>query len=304
MGSLLEDIQATALDDTQSVAGLLRRVKLVAAKLGRDEPVAWVDHEMSGYPPDAPVPPYREITGSPTYWNPFHGWSQILFPENDTHRAASTVEIRDPIPQVEAHIAATKSGGTLRVEYPPELVAKLARGGRGIPERAGITLDTAKLVQVTAAVRDRVLDWAVQLEKAGVRGEGLSFSKQEQVAAASVVFNVTNFGTMATGHLGTAAGHAKVHSPVTISASHVEQLRSFADEVLRSLPASELPADRRAPLEETAGDLRRELDIPQPNASRIKRLLGAMRGFASDCGANLVASGIVHYLDTFKPPGW
>ena len=41
-------------------------------------------------------------------------------------------------------------------------------------------------------VKNKVLDWALELEEKGVIGEGVSFSAQEKAAAHTIVFNINN----------------------------------------------------------------------------------------------------------------
>src|SRR5437763_12373438 len=44
---------------TAPVASLLRKVKVLAARLGVDQLDEWVEHELMGYPDDAALPSYR-----------------------------------------------------------------------------------------------------------------------------------------------------------------------------------------------------------------------------------------------------
>jgi len=46
---LITEIQREAIDSTSSVSGLLRKVKLAAAKLKLDNLATWVDLELNGY---------------------------------------------------------------------------------------------------------------------------------------------------------------------------------------------------------------------------------------------------------------
>jgi hypothetical protein len=55
----LEELIEGASGDSVPVATLLRKVKVVAARLGTVELEQWVDHELTGYPENADVPDYR-----------------------------------------------------------------------------------------------------------------------------------------------------------------------------------------------------------------------------------------------------
>lgn len=94
MASLIEQLQAEALNPATSVEDLLRKAYLVATKLGLSDAKQWIEHELNGYPPSTEVPAYRVIKGQPNYWNPYRGWSEIGFANPENQRAASQVDSR------------------------------------------------------------------------------------------------------------------------------------------------------------------------------------------------------------------
>jgi len=57
--TLLEDIQNSAVDSKSDLAALLRKCKLLAARLGSQPLEDWLLWESNGYPDDVEVPPYR-----------------------------------------------------------------------------------------------------------------------------------------------------------------------------------------------------------------------------------------------------
>ena len=57
--SLLEDIQNAAVDSKSDLGTLLRKCKLLAARLGSKPLEDWLLWESNGYPDDIPVPDYR-----------------------------------------------------------------------------------------------------------------------------------------------------------------------------------------------------------------------------------------------------
>lgn len=57
--SLLEDIQNVAVDGTSDLGTLLRKCKLLAARLDNKQLENWLLWESNGYPDDAEVPEYR-----------------------------------------------------------------------------------------------------------------------------------------------------------------------------------------------------------------------------------------------------
>jgi hypothetical protein len=65
--SLIENIQAPAISESSDVSALLRKCKLLAARLDATDLARWVDHELNDDPNDAALPPYRIINGAKSY---------------------------------------------------------------------------------------------------------------------------------------------------------------------------------------------------------------------------------------------
>ena len=59
MTTILEDIQNDAVDASKDLSTLLRKCKLLAARLGSQQLEDWLLWESNGYPGDVPVPDYR-----------------------------------------------------------------------------------------------------------------------------------------------------------------------------------------------------------------------------------------------------
>ena len=57
--SLLEDIQNAAIDASNDLGTVLRKCKLLAARLGSQQLENWLLWESNGYPEDVPAPRYR-----------------------------------------------------------------------------------------------------------------------------------------------------------------------------------------------------------------------------------------------------
>lgn len=63
--SLLRDIQNAAVDPSTDITTLLRKCKILAARLGNEDFKKWVDNELNGYKKIEDLPQYRIIhTGS------------------------------------------------------------------------------------------------------------------------------------------------------------------------------------------------------------------------------------------------
>lgn len=58
--TLLEEIQSAAVDQSSDLGTILRKCKILAARLGSQPLESWLLYESNGYPPDNQVPDYRE----------------------------------------------------------------------------------------------------------------------------------------------------------------------------------------------------------------------------------------------------
>ena len=59
--SLLQDIQAAAINPETDVTDLLRMCMILAARLKNEDLRKWVSQELNGYKPPADLPSYRIV---------------------------------------------------------------------------------------------------------------------------------------------------------------------------------------------------------------------------------------------------
>jgi len=119
----------------------------------------------------------------------------------------------------------------------------------------GIFLSEGQVWGVVEAVRNLLLNWSLELEKAGVLGEEMSFTDAEKAEASTVTqqFIIQNVGV-----LGNVSGSAKVSNEQTATTSlDVAAVRDFADQAIRNL--SSLPEEIRRELEPLIKEIHSEL---------------------------------------------
>src|ERR1019366_6532053 len=119
--------------------------------------------------------------------NPYRGWQYI----GDVNLK---IPVESPIAEVER--LANEAGVSLE---PPErfmLTNSLGTNfGSQWPQR--LTVEPGQFKGVLDSVRRELLRWAIELEKRGIKGEGMNFDEKEKQSAASQVFNIgTVHGTV------------------------------------------------------------------------------------------------------------
>jgi hypothetical protein len=190
MPGLIEELVSDASDATKPVNQLLRRMKVAAVRLKLDDLEEWVEHELNGYPHGTPVPDYRIQSGIPMGEHVIHGHQPLNIDDEATRALLRLLPIPQSIGSIESLIAQPGKGNSIYwFNFPDHITARILDHNRGILRSVGLRLDESRLVDVVDAVRDRILTWALSMEKAGVTGEGLSFTQAEQKAAQGVTNN-------------------------------------------------------------------------------------------------------------------
>lgn len=187
MTGLVEELQREALDPNVSVTQLLRRAKVVAVKLKLDMVSDWLDAELNGYEGEAVVPEYRIQPGQAKWFNPVHGWLPIHGPTSIMDKLTYR-QVHQPISSLEDYVR--RPDGEWHAPFPQELIKSLFGNQPYPPAQAGVFLDISRFVEIVDRVRGKVLDWALDLERAGITGEGLSFSPAEQQKASHVTIKI------------------------------------------------------------------------------------------------------------------
>ncbi|QEL21726.1 hypothetical protein FQV39_03390 [Bosea sp. F3-2] len=287
MSSLVEEIQREAIDDSVPVSVLLRKVKLAAFKLGLDSVENWVTAELDGYEDDPPD--YRIMRGTVKYNNGYASWQTLL---SDTSKF-SMKATGQSVPQIEAMLQGDKNAEFL-IQYSDKICRMLDEACGGMRAVYGLMIDRSQLMSVLAAVRGQILDWAINLERAGIKGEGMTFSKQEKQTAeqGSTSIHIGTIGSM-NGNLG--AGNsidslAVGDNSVDSARSVVSQLRANADALASASSDSAHFLDRLERLE-------RHLAEPKADPSFVKAALNDLRAALSGAAGNLIASGAVSLLN-------
>jgi len=272
-------------------------VKLVAAKLNLDEVLEWVEHELSGYPDDAALPEYRDLTGQVKFFNPVHGWRPVIFQDDEMENFISRCPVYQSIASIEEVLVRSTDTNYLICPFSGRKQARLAEMlGFNTEFRAHIS--PAAIFSVLDNVRNRVLDWAISLEKAGILGDGLTFTPKEKEAAK----------VMTTGNVYHIQGNVGVlgdvaHSTVTNTQSatySTDQLDSLRDAVEQiSAAVSQLGADLKEPVTAAVGEIQEELKQAQPNSGKLQKAISSIRATCEGAAGNLIASGILGLLKSF-----
>ncbi|MFA6251545.1 MAG: hypothetical protein WC603_02890 [Candidatus Paceibacterota bacterium] len=292
MSSIIQDLQIEATDQSNSCSDLLRKAKIVAVKLDLEEFAEWIEKELNGYKgfSNKDLPDYRIVSGEPKAWNPYHGWQPILFGDTEAGDIMAKRGVMQPIGELD-DLAKTDSS-TFMIDY--NTSAK-----KQIMEAIGFETDIKFMIGRTAVtgildgVRNLILDWALRLEKAGVAGEGISFSKEDKERAKITgdIYNVGHIENFA-GTLGNVSDDVtlNVHQ---INTKSIEEIKKLTDQINKYTPDIDLPIERKSEVNDIVTELKNELSKKSPEQSNIKLALRSLKTIFEAVAGNVIAQGII-----------
>jgi hypothetical protein len=202
--TLLEDIQNSAVDAQCDLGTLLRKCKLLAAKLGSKPLEDWLVWESNGYPENVNVPEYRiwplELKGH--FAGPYGSGIRnapipyICLPEKAREKF-QRYECRQSIVSIEELLIANTQKGPMQVATGDLAVAL----GESVYEgqnciQAWAEFSSGILIELLNSVRNRILDFSLALwkEEQSLSDSPTNSSKAVDSSQVTQIFNTTVYG--------------------------------------------------------------------------------------------------------------
>ena len=284
-------LQADAADSNVSVSSLLRMAKMIATKLDQKEALEWIDKELEGYSDmrSSSLPEYRQLSGSPKAFNPYRGWIPMNFGNSKNGKMLSSASVGQALGSLEEVMKNTRDKG-LYYDYPHELKNELMKSME-IPMDIRIEISAGQVFGIIDAVRNLVLNWSLELEQAGILGEGMIFSRSDKDKAVPVTHQIF---AQNIGNIGNVSDAAKVQNSQqgtqhqNINIQSIRDLKDQIDGAINLLPKE---------IAENVNDLNKELhaalDTEVPKPERIHGILTSIKTVCEGAAGNLTAQGII-----------
>lgn len=184
--SLLYQIQEAVVQEDASLGSILLKLRLLAARLGSNNLEEWVKHESEGYPNESAVPEYR-IVGV-NYKGQFAGpmGSGIknapipsMLITKFVNKNWNSYEVRESIAAVGELVKSCAGNGTAGINA-SDLI--LALQGNIYPGYSCIGIEgemsVVALSEISQAVRNKVLELTIELEKSIPAAAHITFGTQ------------------------------------------------------------------------------------------------------------------------------
>lgn len=228
--SVVSDIRDAAIDEAVSITTLLRRVQVLAAKLGNEQLKEWVRSELNGYASESELPGYRILPARArgNLAGPFNsGYKGLIIPESvlpeGLRKFASSVMLRQPISAIQALADQSNESGTFTFPWPGDLTAmmqeKISPGN--VLWAAWQEVSRSQLVGLIDTIRNRVLDFALELEQQSPEaGDDTSPTTQaESKAVAQYLVQTFIFGNV--GNVANASNNASQIGTIAVKGNFV-----------------------------------------------------------------------------------
>ena len=292
MSGLVLELQQDALNKDVHVSELLRKALVVSKKLGVTQIEEWLNKELNGYGMQDTIPQYREIRGAIKVWNPYHGWQPLNFGDTKMAEALSKRKITQPIGELDS-LGAGKERATLQVPYSQETVNTLMKS-MDVPLQPTLHVAPTEVVGILEAVRNNILDWALELEQKGILGEGMSFSKQEKQTASQITYQVTNnIGSMQNSQLQQSSPGANQSLAIQNDLVGLSALVGRMKDSIRELNLSESHAKE---LLADISTVESQASSSRPKTTIISESLKTIRTILEGAAGNALASGFLDAL--------
>lgn len=292
MSSIIQELQSEAINNTNSVSDLLRKAKIVAVKLDSKEFDEWIEKELNGYKvnSNSDLPEYRVIAGEPKAWNPYHGWQPIIFGNTETGELMSKRGLTSPVGELDDLVKTNSS--SFEISYSNAAKKSIMES---IDHETNITfmISRSSVVGILDAVRNRILESALKLEKAGILGEGVSFS-QEEIAKAKtsgITYNIGPIENFA-GTIGNITDQATVSIQQANGFSQ-EKVIDLINQIQKFLPEAGLKVEDTESVKALAEEIKQEISKDKPEQSKIKGALTSLKNIFEGVVGNVIAQGII-----------
>ncbi|HQC98136.1 MAG TPA: hypothetical protein PK306_20760 [Aquabacterium sp.] len=279
MPALVPELVNMASDPAVSTGELLRRALVAARRLDAPELVEWITSELNGYK-DREIPDYRIIRGQIMVMNPVRG----LIPFRVRNAEAFDLLSRHPemqsIPELEE---LARSDGELGRYFPPAVEQRIMQGMQ-FPMRPQLCFSAVQVKGIVEKVRNRILEWALDLEGRGVLGEGMTFTQQEKQTVQEQHYH---FGNVSGSQI-QISSNGSTQTQANTTGTDLEALRGLVEALGTALDRGTVQGEAADELRAELATLKAQAASPKPKWEIIKATARTIKTVAEGAAGNIL----------------
>ncbi|MCJ8271134.1 MAG: hypothetical protein MJK04_17250 [Psychrosphaera sp.] len=295
MAGLVEELQRDALEQGVAVSELLRKALVISTKLGVSDIADWIKSELNGYTLDVElIPAYRKVHGKPKYLNPMNGPQPLIFKDEAMGNAYSTRAIMQPIGEIVSLVNEDRTGKSrlLHISYPSNMQNYVIKT-LGFPFESFLHVPATELIGILESVRNRVLDWALELEQQNILGEGFSFTKEEKTVAKQVN-NHINIQNMTNSQIQQESSNSQQDYS---SVENSQNLQALLDSLKEELVNLNLKQSAKDEVYADIDTVEAQLSSPSPKPVIVNESLKSIRSVLEGISGSVLATGLLYSVN-------
>lgn len=298
--TLLSSLRERVLDESEPLAGLLRKCLLLGAETGSESLRQWARYELNGYRDDIDVPSYRLLPALPIKVDSINGnmwargqtFNRLQLPVETREWVPESFPLRQPVEEL-ANLAGTSS---VSFTSPGLAYAQTIWNGKLGPFQQIVdmaySLPGAMLTGVLGQVRTQLVDVVADLTAETPLAE---LPRKEAVDAAVGQHIGTQYNTtIQTANGPTAIGNGAESKVQGLS---IDDAVKLLDAV--RIAAEDVPEDKgRAELLAAIEDLRVATEREVPDTGDVVRKAGKLRTIAAHVGIPAISGAVGGAVET------
>lgn len=286
--SILSDITSDV-----SIANILLKTKVFAAKIGDKELLEWVELELKGY--DQNPPEYRIIDAGVKV-DIHRGFQEVLgytYPidmvkEEKIRKRLSHIPVFNPITEIE-EMGKNDDSGTIHLDVPTWIwYHHMGHCINGDIQRAYQFGSLSAIRNILVSVKSLLIDYFLKISD----NEDIQFSSLIKKNAVTNVTNITagivntGAGNVTAGDVTTVIGNNNTINPQT--ANKLQEIIQKIDEIMEAHDNEEY--------KELSADVAIELKKEVPSKKFLKRCFQAIGGLTSGIASGVIANQVTPYV--------
>ena len=280
MPALVPELVDMASNPTVSTTDLLRRALVVARRLAVPELADWINSEMNGFSHDAPVPGYRVLYGELVAYNDVRGHDiPCATPDDRTSEYLRRHSEHQSIPVLEQLLA----GNGKIVRHFSASIERQLEESMQFPMRPKLVFSKPQVQGIVELVRNRILEWALDLEGRGIKGEGMTFTPQEKLAVQQIH---NHFGDVSGSQI-QISSNGSTQTQTNTTGTDIEALKGLVQALGAALVDAK--GDTADELRAELATLKAQADSPKPKWEIIKATARSIKSVAEGAAGGLIA---------------
>lgn len=292
--TLLRSLRERLLDESEPLAGLLRKCLLLGAETGSVTLRDWARNELNGYDGEEDVPDYRKLSGVPISMDSISGnsWhqgriiSRLQLPQDAWQHVPEEVAFRQPVEELER----LSTRENLMFDSPGLNYAQMIWNEQldSFQQVSSLkhVMPGSAVAGMVGQIRTRLVDLVADLTSDTPLSQ---LPNKEQVDAAvnhrvGDVYNTTILAADGPVGIGRKARSSTVGLDVNGVLLLLDQVRDAATQ--------DLAESERAELVRLVADLRAEVTRSSPDAGEVVRKAGRLRKVADTLGISSVSAAV------------